>query len=139
MRRPGYGDAVSTPDTLRRWHALVAEPDPDRLTELLAPEVVFRSPAVHAPQEGRDRAHAYLWAALAVLGPSLTYVHEWHDERSAVLRFTARLDGLDLDGVDLVTWDAAGRVTEFAVMVRPLRGLQALVTAMGAELGRPAG
>ena len=130
---------MATPDPLRGWHALVADPDPDRLTRLLAPDVVFRSPAVHAPQEGRDRAHAYLWAALAVLGPSLTYTGQWHDERSAVLRFTARLDALDLEGVDLLEWDADGLLTAFTVMVRPLRGLQALVAAMGAELARAAG
>ncbi|GAB2921966.1 nuclear transport factor 2 family protein [Rhodococcus aerolatus] len=127
---------MSTPATVRRWHELAAAPDPAVLRELLAEDAVFRSPAVHAPQEGRDRVHAYLWAALAVLGPTLTYVDEWHAERSAVLRFAAVVDGLDVDGVDLLEWDATGRITAFTVMVRPLRGLQALVTAMGTELSR---
>lgn len=128
---------MSTPATLRRWHDLVASPDPAVLHDLLAEDAVFRSPAVHAPQEGRERVQTYLWAALGVLGPTLTYVEQWHAEHSAVLRFTAVVDGLDLDGVDLLTWDPEGRITDFTVMVRPLRGLQALVAAMGAELSRP--
>lgn len=128
---------VTTPGPVRRWHDLLAAPDRGDLVALLAPDAVFRSPAVHAPQEARERVATYLWAALAVLGPTLAYTAQWHGEQSAVLRFRAVVDGLDVDGVDLLTWDAEGRITDFTVMARPLRGLQALVAAMGTELSRP--
>ncbi|GGL15399.1 nuclear transport factor 2 family protein [Nocardia jinanensis] len=128
--------ATDTPSAVAAWHRLVAEPDTARLRDLLAPEVVFRSPAVHTPQVGRDRAFAYLWAALQVLGPTLTYGHQWFDDDSAVLRFSATVDELVVDGVDLIRWDTDGRLTEFTVMIRPFKALQAVIAAMGAELTR---
>lgn len=124
------------PPTVAAWHGLVADPDAGRLSDLLAPDVVFRSPAVHTPQEGRERTFAYLWAALTVLGPTLNYQHEWFDDDSAVLRFSASIDDLSIDGVDIIRWNTEGRLTEFTVMVRPFKGLQALIEAMGAELAR---
>ncbi|MDQ1105591.1 nuclear transport factor 2 family protein [Nocardioides zeae] len=128
------------PATVARWHDLVAHrdaPDVDvRLREMLAPAAVFRSPAVHRPQEGRDLTAAYLGAALVVLGPELRYEREWWDERSAVLEFVTVVGGRDLHGIDMLTWDDDGRIVDFAVMVRPLRGLETLVELMGAELAR---
>lgn len=129
----------SAPPTIRAWHALVADPTPQGLRDLLAADVTFRSPAVHTPQEGADRTFAYLWAALAVLGPELTYHRQWFGEDSAVLEFTTTIDGLDVHGVDMVTWDGTGAITDFTVMARPLRGLQALIAAMGAELQKAQG
>jgi hypothetical protein len=126
--------ATATPPVIAAWHRFLAEPEAGTLRALLAEEVEFCSPAVHKPQVGRELTFHYLWAAVAVLGPSLTYVHEWYDENSAVLRFTATLDGRDVEGVDLIQWDETGHITAFTVMARPLRGLQALITAMGAQL-----
>lgn len=120
------------------WHAIAESRDPAGLADLLADDCVFRSPAVHTPQEGRALATTYLTAALVVLGPSLTYVEEWCSERSAVLEFSAEVDGLTVHGVDMLRWDEDARLTGFTVMVRPMRGLQALVAAMGAELTRQA-
>lgn len=125
---------MPSPDPVAAWHALVAAPDRAALEALLAPEAVFRSPAVHTPQEGADRTAAYLWAALHVLGPTLTYDHAWRDDDSAVLRFTAEVDGRAVEGVDLLRWRDDGLLVEFTVMVRPLRGLEALVAAIGARL-----
>ncbi|MGO3325558.1 nuclear transport factor 2 family protein [Gordonia sp. (in: high G+C Gram-positive bacteria)] len=124
----------SRPAAVARWHELVARPDRNGLTRLIAPGAVFRSPAVHAPQEGADKTLAYLWAALTVLGPSLAYGQEWISDSSAVLSFTATVDDLTLEGVDIIRWDDEGRIVEFTVMVRPYRGLLALIAAMGAAL-----
>jgi hypothetical protein len=66
---------------------------------LLADEVVFRSLAVFAPQEGKALTTGYLSAALKVLIASLRYVAQWHDHSSAVLEFEA-----DLDGVCVQVW-----------------------------------
>ncbi len=119
------------PAPLQAWHAVVAGKDPALLDGLLADEVVFRSPAVFASQQGKALTAAYLSAALAVLGPTLRYVDEWYAESSAVLEFEADVDGLFVHGVDMLRWNDAGLLTGFTVMVRPLRGLQQLITRMG--------
>lgn len=123
-------------DPLDRWHEIVRTKDTRLLEPLLADDVVFRSPAVHTPQEGRALVTAYLSAALAVLGPGLEYRREWREASSAVLEFTTQIDGIDVHGVDVIEWDDDLRITDFTVMVRPLKGLHTLVERMGAELAR---
>jgi hypothetical protein len=122
------------PAALSRWHAVVESNNLAALDDLLADEVVFRSPAVFAPQEGKSLASSYLSAALKVLGPSLRYVSQWHDNASAVLEFEADLDGIYVQGVDIMRWNAEGKLVSFTVMVRPLRGLQKLVDLMALQL-----
>ena len=122
------------PAPLRRWHAVVESKDPALLDELLADEVVFRSPAVFAPQEGKALTTGYLTAALKVLGPSLRYVSQWHDDASAVLEFEADLDGVYVQGVDILRWGGDGKLVSFTVMVRPMRGLQKLIELMALQL-----
>ena len=133
----GMDLSTSMPDQpapLRRWHSVVESKDPALLDDLLADEVVFQSPAVFAPQAGKALTTSYLSAALAVLGPSLRYVSQWHDQASAVLEFEADLDGSYVQGVDILRWNAEGKLVSFTVMVRPLRGLQKLVELMAVQL-----
>jgi hypothetical protein len=122
------------PAPVAAWHRIVDTHDPTGLATLLADDVVFRSPAVHTPQEGRANAAAYLSAALAVLGPTIRYDRQWYTPDGAVLEFHADLDGLLVHGVDLMRFDADGRIVEFTVMVRPLRALNRLVEEMGRTL-----
>jgi len=122
------------PAPVAAWHRIAESRDPAGLADLLADDVVFRSPAVHTPQEGKALTTAYLSAAMVVLGPTLDYVREWHADDSAVLEFRADLDGITVHGVDMITWGADGRLTDFTVMVRPFKGLQKLVELMAAEL-----
>ena len=114
------------PETIAAWHRVVEAKDPALLDALLADDCVFRSPAVHTPQEGKELTTTYLAAAMVVLGPTLTYRREWYAEDSAVLQFEAELDGLTVDGIDMITWGDDGRITEFAVMVRPVKALHKL-------------
>jgi hypothetical protein len=125
---------MSVPAPVAAWHAIAAARDPAGLDALLADDVVFRSPAVHTPQEGRALTTAYLSAAIAVLGPSLVYRRQWFADDSAVLEFEAELDGLAVHGVDMLQWGADGRLTEFTVMVRPAKGLEVLIAKMAAQL-----
>ena len=129
---------VATPaaEALARWHAVVESRDPGRLRGLVAEDAVFRSPAVHTPQVGRDTVVGYLTAAFRVLGPGLVYEREWLGDDSAVLQFRTEVGGLDVSGVDIITWDAAGQIVDFTVMVRPAKALQAVIQHMGAELLR---
>ncbi|PUA82304.1 nuclear transport factor 2 family protein [Nocardioides currus] len=121
---------------LARWHAVVDSRDAAGLPALIAPDAVFRSPAVHAPQEGRDTVVGYLTAAFTVLGPHLAYEREWLADDSAVLQFRTVVGGLDISGVDIITWDAEGQIVDFTVMVRPAKALEAVIEHMGAELMR---
>jgi hypothetical protein len=120
---------------LKRWHQLVESRDSSRLPEIVADDAVFRSPAVHTSQEGRDLVVMYLTGALVVLGPTLTYHDEWTRERDAVLRFTAEVDGLEVEGIDMITWDDEGQIVAFTVMIRPFKALQAVMTRMLEQLG----
>jgi hypothetical protein len=122
------------PAALRSWHAVVESRDPALLDDLLADDVVFRSPAVFTPQEGKAVTTHYLSSAIAVLGPSLRYVGQWHDQSSAVLEFEAELDGAYVQGVDMLRWNDDGRLVSFTVLVRPLRGLQKLMELMAPQL-----
>jgi hypothetical protein len=122
------------PGPLDRWHAVFEAKDPALLVDLLADHCVFRSPAVHTAQEGKALTTAYLAAAMVVLGPTLSYQHEWWDDGSAVLEFSADLDGITVHGIDMMRWGSDGRLVEFTVMVRPFKGLTQLMTLMAAEL-----
>ena len=122
------------PPAVKAWHAVVESGDPALLDGLLADDVVFRSPAVFAPQEGRDVAALYLRSAMAVLGPSLRYIGEWYAPSSAVLEFEAELDGLYVHGVDMLRWNDDDQLVSFTVMVRPMRGLTKLIELMQRQL-----
>jgi hypothetical protein len=122
------------PPAVQAWHAVVKSGDPALLDGLLADDVVFRSPAVFAPQPGKDLTASYLRSAMAVLGPSLRYVGEWYGPSSAVLEFEADLDGLYLHGVDMLRWNDDDQLIGFTVMVRPMRGLTKLVELMQRQL-----
>ena len=126
------------PEALVRWHQVVETGADDVLAALLDQDVVFRSPAVHTPVVGRDHIAEYLRAAMVVLGPTLHYERTWTEERSAVLEFTADLDGIVVHGIDMITWNAESRIIEFTVMVRPFKGLTRLVELMGARLAAQA-
>jgi hypothetical protein len=119
------------------WHALAQARNPRALAELLADEVVFHSPVVHTPQRGRAIATQYLAAALQVLGnENFRYVREIRGANDALLEFELELDGVQVNGVDLIRWNADGRITDFKVMVRPAKAMQAVQQAMAALLAR---
>lgn len=124
-------------DAIARWHDYVERREPALLEALIAEGAVFQSPAVHAPQEGKAVTIKYLSAAMIVLGAeSFRYLGQWVGETSAVLEFEAEVDGLTVNGVDMIWWDEAGRITRFKVMVRPLKALHAVIERMRAELMR---
>lgn len=122
-------------DPIERWHAYMRAGDVSLLDGMIAEDAVFRSPAVHTPQVGKAVTVKYLTAAFHVLGnESFRYTGEWRAERSAVLEFEAEVGGKQVNGVDIIGWDTDGLIDDFKVMVRPMKGLMALVEAMGARL-----
>lgn len=112
---------------LARWHEMVAKNDFGDLEEILADEATFESPIVHTPQIGRAVTAKYLRAAASLLGNgSFRYVHEWSDERSAVLEFQARVGDVEVNGVDMIFWSPENRIVRFKVMIRPLKAIELL-------------
>jgi hypothetical protein len=109
--------------------------DHSALWDLLHPDAVFESPVVHTPQRGRDIAFKYLSSAEKVLGgPGFAYVGEWRGDGSAVLEFEKEIEGIRINGVDIITFADDGRITHFKVMVRPLKAINLLHRLMGEQL-----
>ena len=121
-------------NTLERWHEILREKDMSRLDEILAEDCVFISPVVHSPQQGRELTKLYLTGASQVLNDGFTYVKEVATDQHAVLEFTCEIDGIHVNGVDIMTFDSAGLITEFKVMVRPLKAINMLHAKMGEML-----
>lgn len=124
-------------DALSRWHAYMEHPGPDALAAMLADDVVFESPVVHTPQRGKAITLKYLLSAAQVLGgPGFTYVGEWRAERSAILEFEHELDGIRINGIDMIWWNEDNLITRFKVMVRPLKAVNLLHAMMAAQLAK---
>jgi hypothetical protein len=124
-----------TTTALQKWYAYAESHDREALWDLLHPDVVFESPVVHTPQRGRDITFKYLVSALEVLGGGgFAYVGEWHNEAGAVLEFEKEIDGIKLNGVDIIRFSDDGRIIHFKVMVRPLKAINLLHRLMGEQL-----
>ena len=122
-------------DTLAAWHALIATHNPAGLDALLADEVVFHSPVVHTPQVGRALTRRTLAAAFEVFfNPSFRYVRELAGARDAVLEFEVEIDAIRVNGVDMIKWGDDGRITEFKVMLRPLKAVNLIHQKIAAML-----
>jgi len=127
------------PRAIERWHEVVKSPDSAGLEQLLAGNVTFFSPVVHTPQVGKAITLKYLTSAAKVLNNgTFKYVNEWYNENSAVLEFTTTVDGILIDGVDLIQWDSDDRIVNFKVMVRPLKAINLLHQMMMRALQTPA-
>ena len=114
-----------TPKAIQSWHQVVASQDADHLDALLADEVVFYSPVVHTPQRGKGITTQYLTAAFAVLfNDTFRYTREVIGDQAAMLEFLVEIDGISVNGVDIIAWNDAGQIVEFKVMIRPLKGIQ---------------
>ena len=116
--------------TIELWHEIMAQRDPGRLDEILAPDCVFISPVVHTPQEGRELTRLYLTGAMHVFNDDFRYTKEVVTAEHAVLEFECELDGILVNGVDIMSFDEAGKIIEFKVMVRPLKAVNMLHARM---------
>ena len=117
------------------WHAVVKSRDNQALSDLIADDAVFHSPLVHTPQAGKALTTAYLTAALHVLAnDSFRYVREINDGQHSVLEFALELDGIAVNGVDMIEWDTDGKIIDFKVMIRPYKAIEVVRTNMAAML-----
>lgn len=120
------------------WRSYLKTHDQAALRELLHPDAVFESPIVHTPQRGRDITFKYLTSAGQVLGgPGFRYVGEWLSDNGAVLEFENEVEGVKINGVDIITFSDDGQlITHFKVMVRPLKAINLLHRLMGEQLAK---
>jgi hypothetical protein len=123
--------------TVQVWHDVARSRNAQGLDALLADEVVFHSPVVHTPQAGKAITARYLAAAFHVFfNESFRYVREIVGPRDAALEFQVEIDGIAVNGIDLIKWNDAGRIVEFKVMLRPLRAINLIQQKMAAMLGK---
>jgi len=120
---------------LETWHRLVRSHDASGLGALLADDAVFHSPVVHAPQAGRKLVARYLGAAFHVFfNPTFRYVREIVGPSDAMLEFETDIDGVHVNGVDLIKWNSVGLIVDFKVMIRPLKAINVIHQRMAATL-----
>ena len=121
--------------TIKSWHQLLSRRDTTGLENLLADDAVFHSPIVHTPQRGKDVTALYLSAAFQVLvNNSFHYVREVEGANDAVLEFAVVIDGVQVNGVDMIRWNAEGKITDFKVMLRPLKAINLIHQKMAEML-----
>lgn len=118
------------------WHDYMKSGGDDALLSAqIADDAVFHSPVVHSPQQGKAKVMLYLLSAAKVLGnDSFTYVREIIDGNDAMLEFTSELDGIHINGIDLIRFDDDGKIIDFKVMVRPVKAVNKLWEMMAAQL-----
>ncbi len=120
---------------LATWHELVRTRNSKGLSSLLADDAVFYSPIVHTPQVGKAVTLQYLSAAFHVFfNESFRYVRELTGPRDAALEFQVEIDGISVNGVDLIQWNDEGRIVEFKVLLRPLKAVNLIHQKMAAML-----
>src|ERR1700761_4341316 len=121
-----------------RFRAAVERGDLDEAAGLFSEDATFRSPVLFKPYEGRDQVAKILQAAERVLGVGgdFRYVHQLEDpvDRIAILEFATVVDGKDVEGIDKLTFDDAGMITELKVMIRPASALQLVGARMAEEV-----
>jgi hypothetical protein len=127
------GDGRTAAAGAAAFRQAIEQRDTAALLQTLAPDVVFHSPIVHAPYAGRD-AVAPLLRAIVHVFADFRYVAEYSAPNGHVLQFQTRVGDRQLEGVDILTFDDAGLVREFTVMVRPYSAATALGEAMAARL-----
>ena len=111
-------------EPVSKWHEVVKNRDYNLLTEILHDDVIFYSPVVYSPQHGKDITLKYLAAASEVFNSSnFKYIKEINNQNFTSLEFTLTIDDTEINGIDLISWDDAGLITEFKVFMRPLRGV----------------
>ncbi len=123
------------------WREYMRTHDHKALWALLHPDAVFESPVVHTPQRGRDITFKYLAGAEQVLGgPGFRYVGEWRNATGAILEFETEIEGITINGVDIMTFTEDGtQIVHFKVMVRPLKAINLLHRLMGEQLAKATG
>ncbi len=117
---------------LETWHDIIFNQNKAKLAAIFAEEVVFYSPIVHKPQTGKQLTFMYLSAAFEILfNDSFKYVREVVNETETLLEFEVEVDGILINGIDMISWNTEGKIVSFKVMLRPLKAVNLIHQKMG--------
>ncbi|MFT6734323.1 MAG: hypothetical protein ACJAS9_002523 [Polaribacter sp.] len=123
------------PEIIQKWHTVVETKNVSLLDDILADDAKLYSPVVHTVQEGKQITKMYLMGAAMTLGnDSFKYVREVYDSGFALLEFETVLNGILVNGVDMISWNLDNKITDFKVMIRPLKAVNAVHKVMGEAL-----
>ena len=138
-------------NAVEKWHDIMKNPGSnvsEKLDELLDDDVIFYSPVVFTPQKGKDITKLYLAAAGGVFSSDkdkqeakpkeskFRYIKEIVQDNYACLEFETEINGIYVNGIDLITWNEENKITEFKVLVRPLQAVNTLHQMMGEMLDK---
>ncbi|TNC83120.1 MAG: hypothetical protein C9356_01345 [Oleiphilus sp.] len=127
--------SLTIPPVIAKWHQLLDTREMKLLDEMLAHDVNFYSPVVHTVQKGKEITRLYLMGAAMTIGnESFRYVREVYDDGFALLEFETEMNGIIVNGVDMISWDEDDLITEFKVMIRPLKAVNMVHAMMGQAL-----
>ena len=119
-------------DTLATWHNIVSSSNIHDLDSLISEDCIFHSPVVHTPQIGKDLTIKYLSAAFKIFtNGTFEYVREVKNNNQAVMEFQLYIDDIIINGVDIISWNAEGKIIDFKVMIRPLKAVKTIHENMG--------
>jgi len=136
---------------VEKWHDIMKNPGSnisEKLDEILDDDVVFYSPVVFTPQKGKEITKLYLAAAGGVISSDkdkqesqpkeskFRYIKEIVQDNYACLEFETEINGIYVNGIDLITWNEDNKITEFKVLVRPLQAVNTLHQMMGEMLDK---
>ena len=125
------------PEIIQKWHNVVETKNIDLLDDILSDDAKLYSPVVHTVQEGKQITKMYLIGAAMTLGnDDFKYVREVYDNGFALLEFETKLDGIFVNGVDMISWNSENKITDFKVMIRPLKAVNAVHKIMGEALSK---
>jgi SnoaL-like domain len=117
------------------WHRVARSGDCTALNGMIHEDAIFESPVVHTPQYGKAMTIKYLTAAVATINnPSAEFVGEWSGDNSVVVEFESEVEGIAINGIDMIRFDETGLITHFKVMIRPLKAVNLLHRKMGEML-----
>jgi hypothetical protein len=120
---------------IKEWHEIVKSGKTENLSSIIDSDCIFYSPVVFTPQKGKELTIKYLSAAALVFGDdSFKYIKEIINEKNACLEFELKLNGIEINGVDLISWNDKNKISEFKVLIRPLKGVQLIHELMGGTL-----
>lgn len=122
---------------LNTWHELIENKAVDKVSTLLADDVTLFSPVIHTPIQGKQMVSMYLTAAFhTFLNGTFNYDRKFSANNAAVLEFSLHMNGIDINGIDMITWNDEGKITEFKVMIRPYKALNMINDQMTAMLDK---
>ena len=120
---------------LDKWYQAYRSDDPQFLEDILDESVVFSSPVVFKPIEGKEMTKLYLMGAGMTFNmDKFSYVREVIDGLDVILEFETFIGDISVNGVDMIRWNASGKIIDFKVMVRPLQAIHKLQKKMSESL-----